>query len=316
MDADDVRLFTSSFRQAIDRHGDKSVDAALADVDWRAALTDDPGSATRAVFGVLGERNLASTALDDVLTVALGMEPSGERAVVLPVLGGYLPPATYDRAELTIDGLASARIETTREVLVVVDGGKQHFLSRLERAAVESTAIEGIDPQGGWRSARGQVKVSGIKAVSWSDVVTAGQLAVAQQITSASRAMLELARQHALDRNQFDRPIASFQAVRHKLAESLVAVEGAEAALGAGWADPTTFAATIAKAIAGNAAKTVAKHAQQVLAGMGFTSEHPFHHYLKRTMMLDQLLGSSASLRREIGEAAIAAGELPPLLPL
>jgi alkylation response protein AidB-like acyl-CoA dehydrogenase len=128
--------------------------------------------------------------------------------------------------------------------------------------------------------------------------------------------MMSLAREHAVSRSQFDRPIGSFQAVRHKLAESLVAVEGAEAALDAGWADPTPFAATMAKAVAGNAAKTVAKHAQQVLAGMGFTSEHPFHRYLKRTMMLDQLFGSSASLRREIGEATIAAGELPPLLPL
>jgi alkylation response protein AidB-like acyl-CoA dehydrogenase len=72
----------------------------------------------------------------------------------------------------------------------------------------------------------------------------------------------------------------------------------------------------MAKAIAGDAAKTVAKHAQQVLAGMGFTSEHPFHHYLKRTMVLDQLLGSSTSLRTEIGRSVIDAGKLPPLLPL
>ena len=45
------------------------------------------------------------------------------------------------------------------------------------------------------------------------------------------RAMLALARQHALDRVQFGRPIASFQAVRHRLAETLVAIEGAEATL-------------------------------------------------------------------------------------
>jgi alkylation response protein AidB-like acyl-CoA dehydrogenase len=128
--------------------------------------------------------------------------------------------------------------------------------------------------------------------------------------------MLNLAREHAIGRSQFDRPIGSFQAVRHKLAESLVAVEGADAALDGGWADPTPFAAAMAKAIAGNAAETVAKHAQQVLAGMGFTSEHPFHHYLKRTMVLDQLLGASASLRNEIGQAALDAGEAPPLLPL
>ena len=47
------------------------------------------------------------------------------------------------------------------------------------------------------------------------------------------RAMLALARQHALDRVQFGRPVASFQAVRHRLAETLVAIEGAEATLSA-----------------------------------------------------------------------------------
>ena len=47
----------------------------------------------------------------------------------------------------------------------------------------------------------------------------------------SARAMLALARQHALDRVQFGKPIASFQAVRHRLAETLVAIEGAEATL-------------------------------------------------------------------------------------
>jgi hypothetical protein len=315
METEDTRLFTDSLRQALARHGGDT-DAALTDVDWHAALADDPRSATRAVFGVLGEMNAASTALDDVLTFALGLEPSAARAVVLSPIGSRTPPATYDRAELTVAGLATSRIDDASEVLVVVDGGKQHFLSRLDRSAVASTAIQGIDPDGGWRSVEGQVKVSEIKAVSWQEVVAAGQLALAQQLTSAARTMLNLAREHAIGRSQFDRPIGSFQAVRHKLAESLVAVEGADAALDAGWADPTPFAAGMAKAIAGNAAETVAKHAQQVLAGMGFTSEHPFHHYLKRTMMLEQLLGSSASLRNEIGQATLDAGEAPPLLPL
>ena len=49
--------------------------------------------------------------------------------------------------------------------------------------------------------------------------------------SAPARAMLTLARQHALDRVQFGRPIASFQAVRHRLAETLVAIEGAEATL-------------------------------------------------------------------------------------
>ena len=50
-------------------------------------------------------------------------------------------------------------------------------------------------------------------------------------LVGAGRAMLSLARQHALDRVQFGRPVASFQAIRHRLAETLVAIEGAEATL-------------------------------------------------------------------------------------
>jgi hypothetical protein len=316
MDQDEQRLFADSLRQSIGRHGNDAVDAALAEVGWRSALADDPGAATRVVFGLLGELNLASSAIDDLLSFSLGLEPSDDRAVVLPALCGHTPPATYDRAELTISGLATARLDTAPTALVVIDASEQAYLATVNADAIGVVSVAGIDPDGRWRSVRGQVKVSGITVVRWNDAVASGQLALAQQLTSAARAMLELAKDHALTRNQFERPIASFQAVRHKLAESLVAVDSAEAALAAGWADPTPFAGTMAKAIAGNAAKTVAKHAQQVLAGMGFTSDHTFHRYLKRTLVLDQLLGSSAVLRTEIGQAIIETRQVPALLPL
>ncbi|HEX3707881.1 MAG TPA: acyl-CoA dehydrogenase family protein [Mycobacteriales bacterium] len=314
MDAADRKLFGDSLRQAV--AGSDHADAALAALDWRAALADDPAGATRVVFAILGELNLASSAIDDVLTYALGLEPSEDRAVVLPSLGGHLPPATYERAEVTVDGLATTRITVANQAIVTIDGGKQMFLSRLSPEALDVTAIDGIDPAAGWRRIHGTAKVSDLKAIDWDRALTAGQLALAQQLTSAARAMLGLATEHAKSRSQFDRSIGSFQAVRHKLAESLVAIEGADAALDAGWANPSPFAAMIAKSIAGSAAKTVAKHAQQVLAGMGFTSEHPFPGYLKRTMVLDQLLGSSASLRAEIGRSVVESGEIPKLLPL
>jgi hypothetical protein len=91
-------------------------------------------------------------------------------------------------------------------------------------------------------------------------------------LVGSSRAMLTLARQHALDRVQFGRPIAGFQAVRHRLAETLVAIEGAEATLNLPGADNPDLTALLAKAAAGKAALTTAKHCQQVLAGIGFTA--------------------------------------------
>ena len=128
--------------------------------------------------------------------------------------------------------------------------------------------------------------------------------------------MLELARRHALGRVQFGRPIASFQAVRHRLAETLVAVESAEAVLGAAWEDGSPTTAAVAKALAGRGARTAARHCQQVLAGIGFTTEHPFHRYVRRALVLDELFGSSRSLTRELGVELLAARRLPDFAPL
>lgn len=128
--------------------------------------------------------------------------------------------------------------------------------------------------------------------------------------------MLELAREHALARVQFGRPIATFQAVRHRLAEALVAIEAAAAMLDAAWPDHEPRTAGMAKATAGRAARVTARHGQQVLAGIGFTTEHPFHRHLRRILVLEQLLGGTHSLTRELGREILARRQLPALLPL
>jgi hypothetical protein len=135
-------------------------------------------------------------------------------------------------------------------------------------------------------------------------------------LVGSSRAMLTLARQHALDRVQFGRPIASFQAVRHRLAETLVAIEGAEATLSLPGADNPDLTALLAKAAAGKAALTAARHCQQVLGGIGFTAEHDLHHHVKRVLVLDGLLGSSKELTRKAGAGLRARGSVPRLVDL
>jgi hypothetical protein len=189
------------------------------------------------------------------------------------------------------------------------------------RAAAASSAIHtvmggtylsagtgGIDPDLGLRPGTEPVP---------DDALAAGRLALAHELVGASRAMLELARVHALERVQFDRPIAQFQAVRHKLAETLVAIEGANDACNAAWelgVDP--MAAAAAKALAGRAARLAAKHCQQVLAGIGFTLEHPFHRFLRRALVVDRLLGDSKTLTRELGLQLLSARQVPPMLQL
>lgn len=144
--------------------------------------------------------------------------------------------------------------------------------------------------------------------------LAAGRRAVGWWLLGCGRAMLALARAHAVDRVQFGQPIASFQAVRHKLAETLVALDGAAAVLeGAG---PGELGSLLAKAAAGQAAPLAAKHSQQVLGGIGFTAEHSLHVHVKRVLVLDGLLGSSRELTRSAGRSLIDAGSVPRLADL
>ncbi len=143
--------------------------------------------------------------------------------------------------------------------------------------------------------------------------LAAGRRALGWWLAGAGRAMLALARPHVLDRRQFGRPLASFQAVRHRLAETLVALEGAEATLLAADDD---LGSLLAKAAAGRAALTAARHCQQVLGGIGFTAEHGLHRHVRRALVLDGLLGSAAELTREAGALLRKEGSAPRLVQL
>jgi hypothetical protein len=146
--------------------------------------------------------------------------------------------------------------------------------------------------------------------------VGAGRQALGWWLVGSGRAMLALARRHALDRTQFGRPVASFQAIRHRLAETLVALEGAEGTLVAAAAEPADLSFVLAKAAAGQAALTAARHCQQVLGGIGFTAEHELHRHVKRALVLDAMLGSSRELTREAGAALRRKGFAPRLVQL
>ncbi|WP_024440911.1 acyl-CoA dehydrogenase family protein [Mycobacterium sp. UM_WGJ] len=140
--------------------------------------------------------------------------------------------------------------------------------------------------------------------------------AVGWWLVGSARAMLTLARQHATDRVQFGKPIGSFQAVRHRLAETLVAIEGAEATLSVPVIDSPDLTSMLAKAAAGKAALTAAKHCQQVLGGVGFTEEHELHRHIERVLVLDGLLGSSRELTRQVGGGLRARGSAPRMVQL
>ena len=175
--------------------------------------------------------------------------------------------------------------------------------------------VEGIDRALGLLEVRGDVELGETRPLldaEWDGALALGQLALSHELVGAARTMLELACQHATARVQFGRPIAMFQAVRHRLAESLIAIEAADSLVAGAWDEPSPVLAAMAKGMAGHGARTAAKHCQQVLAGIGFTTEHAFHHFYKRVVVLDQLLGAGSALTRQLGTDVLATGALPP----
>ena len=124
------------------------------------------------------------------------------------------------------------------------------------------------------------------------------EVLIAAELVGVAQHAMELAVQHAKQREQFGRPIGAYQAVSHRCADMLVAVESARSAvLSAAWTadhvpDDLPFAASVAKVSAAQAAWHVTASALQVHGGMGFTWEHPIHLYLRRAAASSRLLGS------------------------
>jgi hypothetical protein len=298
MDADERALFAKAIEQVV---ASGAIDAGLEQLGWADALADDARTAVSVLFDAQGRAGATSCALDRVLAAAL----DSDGGVVLPPLGATEPAGRVAGDRLEVRGLGVGSV-------VVADDGAAYVVGD----GLERREVEGLDPQLGLVEVTGSVALGDGAPVAWADAVAAGQRALAHELVGASRRMLELAREHALERIQFGVPISSFQAVRHRLADAYVAVEAAEAVLDAAWEEPSELTAAMAKAVAGRSARLVAKHCQQVLAGIGFTLEHPFHGYLRRTRLLDALLGDSRSLTKHLGQHLLDTRELPPLLPL
>jgi hypothetical protein len=302
IDGEDLELFERSLRSAVERD---DVDAAVAELGWQDALTVDRRAAVSLLFALQGRAGATSSVLDAVVLDALGVEePVG---VVHPALGSWAPPAGGC-------GLGTRALPGSERALVVTGDGTAVLVPT---SALSLRDVDGMDPR------LGLVEVtavpSGGDAVPvghWGATVAVAQLAVSAELLGASRRMLELAREHALEREQFGQVIARFQAIRHRLAEAFVAIETAEAVVDAAWLDGTPETAAMAKSLAGRGARTVVRHCQQVLAGIGFTTEHDLQLFIKRTFVLDELYGSSRALTRALGEDVLATRRLPATLPL
>ncbi|MFV0281562.1 MAG: acyl-CoA dehydrogenase family protein [Rhodoblastus sp.] len=194
-------------------------------------------------------------------------------------------------------GIADFAIVATREGLFIVD---------LNGPGVKRENVETVDPTRNHarivfdKAAGDQLGGAGLKE-SWAliDKVLdrAAVLVAFEQIGGADRA-LEMGRDYALDRIAFGRPIGSFQAVKHILADMYVAATLARSnAYYGAWALSTDAgelaeAAANARVSATQAYQLCAKNNNQVHGGMGFTWEFDCHLYYRRSNLLALTLGS------------------------
>lgn len=126
------------------------------------------------------------------------------------------------------------------------------------------------------------------------------------EMLGGAEAVMNLAVDYAKNRRQFDRPIGSFQAIKHRCADMLVDVEGMRSVVyHAAWAigadDPeASVAASTAKTWCSDAALRVAESALQVHGGIGFTWVSDVHLYLKRAQLDQTAFGDARHHRARL----------------
>ena len=119
---------------------------------------------------------------------------------------------------------------------------------------------------------------------------TAAILLAAEQIGAAAKC-LDLTVEYTKDRVQFGRPIGSFQALKHRMADLYVAVQSARAVVNDAIAEPSETSAALARVAASEAFSKVAAEAIQMHGGIAITWEHDIQLYFKRAHGSAQLLG-------------------------
>jgi alkylation response protein AidB-like acyl-CoA dehydrogenase len=141
-----------------------------------------------------------------------------------------------------------------------------------------------------------------------------GRIGVAAQAIGIARAALEVAVAHARERKQFDRPLATFQAIQHMVADAATHLEAAWLlVLQAAWAKekgrPFTRLASEAKLLASERAVDVCDKAVQILGGYGYTREFPVERYLRDVRVTTIYEGTSQIQRLVIAKHLLRDAE-------
>jgi alkylation response protein AidB-like acyl-CoA dehydrogenase len=260
-------------------------------------------------------RAAAPGAFADSALTGLALARLGQPALLSALAAGVLKaslachgPAAgrYDGSDLLLSGRATAvQAAASADWLLVTtatDQGRRLVLIERARAALEPRRT--LDETRRWYD----VALDGIRVLA-ADVVAAEQadiqwLADAAAVLSAADSLgagerlLEMTVSYVKVREQFGRPLGSFQSVKHKVADMLTTLKGARAAtyyaamaLDSGAAG-AAVAASAAKAFTAEGVAALAGEALQAHGGIGFTWEHDLHLYLRRAKVNEMLYGA------------------------
>jgi alkylation response protein AidB-like acyl-CoA dehydrogenase len=138
-------------------------------------------------------------------------------------------------------------------------------------------------------------------------------VAMALETVGVCQTIFDVTLDYAKNRRQFGVPIGSFQAIKHKFADMLIALERARstgyfAALTIAEDDERrTLATAVCKAAAGDCQRLLAKEGIQIHGGIGYTWEHDMHLYVKRAKSNDAFFGATSEQRSRIADRLLGA---------
>jgi alkylation response protein AidB-like acyl-CoA dehydrogenase len=166
-----------------------------------------------------------------------------------------------------------------------------------------------------WKaSARTRICAAGPGKALWDGVLDRAGFATAAQLLGLAQRMLDQGIDHSAQRKQFGKPVGSFQAVKHHLADVAVKIEFAKPVLWrAAWAlahaaPRQATAVSHARLAAADAALLAARRSLQVHGAMGYTWESDLQMYMKRAWALDSAWGDRAFHKTRIGSDIFAEG--------
>ena len=238
---------------------------------------------------------------------------SGERTAGVALRGDVEFDATASRASGTVPFVLGG----VADGLLLVPAGDRWLL--VDSAAADAAGAVAVEPLQASDFSRPLARVVFTSApasvldapADWVTDLTATVLCA--EAAGITRWTLDTAVAYAKVREQFGKPIGSFQAIKHLCAEMLcrteqVAVAAADAARAANDGDhrQLSIAAAIAAGVGIDAAKANAKDCIQVLGGIGITWEHDAHLYLRRAYGIGQFLGGPARWLRRTAELTSA----------